>query len=227
MLQLDFNNLVHTVSLDYEFLMEHLSPVAESDEFQDRLLKILKSVKEEGVRQKLCLGVHRSDYMLHAAPGALLVPKQVEINTIASSFAGLSGLVSLLHRFLLERLPVPGMSPADCPDNCPIDGIADGIAEACRRYAAAEPPSVPSAEPRKLAVLFVVQAGEGNVFDQRLLELRLWERAKLPVIRATLGEVRPRRAWLSPVAAADSVAAQDPAACNRLLRIAIRYLPRL
>ena len=48
-MMLDFNALVHTVSQDYDFLMEHLTPVALSDEFQDRLLKILKSVKEEGV----------------------------------------------------------------------------------------------------------------------------------------------------------------------------------
>jgi hypothetical protein len=158
--QLDFNYLVHRVSLDYDFLMEHLLPVAESDQFQDRLLKILKSVKEEGVRQPLCLGVHRSDYMLHASPGDRLVPKQVEINTIASSFAGLSGLVSRLHRYLLHRSPVSGMNPADCPDNSPVDGIADGIADASRRYADAEPSPVVDA--RSLAVLFVVQVSLTN-----------------------------------------------------------------
>jgi hypothetical protein len=154
--QLDFNYLVHRVSLDFKFLMEHLMPVAETDEFQDRLLKILQSVTEEGVRQPLCLGVHRSDYMLHAAPGGL-IPKQVEINTIASSFAGLSGLVSLLHRYLLHRAPVSGMDPADCPDNTPVDAIADGIAEASRRYAAAEPPPNAETAARRLAALFVVQ----------------------------------------------------------------------
>ena len=214
--QLDFNYLVHRVSLDFEFLMEHLLPVAETDEFQDRLLKILKHVKEEGVRQPLCLGIHRSDYLLHAAPGDGLVPKQVEINTIASSFAGLSGLVSRLHRYLLQRAPVSGMDPANCPDNTPVDAIADGIADASRRYADAEPSPTPTAAARRLAALFVVQvrlarrsgrlipglnppaatethwqAGEGNIFDQRLLELRIWERHGLPVIRATLGEVRP------------------------------------
>ncbi len=39
-------------------------------------------------------------------------------------------------------------------------------------------------------VAFVVQAGERNVMDQRMLEFELWERHAVPCIRVTLAEVR-------------------------------------
>jgi len=45
--------------------------------------------------QEIRLGLHRSDYMLDEKTKSLL---QIELNTIASSFAGLSNLVTELHR---------------------------------------------------------------------------------------------------------------------------------
>ena len=45
------------------------------------------------------LGIIRSDYMLDGDSGI----KQIELNTIASSFAGLSVGVAKLHRFLMGR----------------------------------------------------------------------------------------------------------------------------
>ena len=38
-------------------------------------------------------------------------------------------------------------------------------------------------------VLFVVQAGERNVMDQRLIEFGLWDNHAVPAIRLTLGQV--------------------------------------
>jgi hypothetical protein len=142
------------------------------------------------VRQKICLGIQRSDYMLHdEGDGSMLEPRQVEINTIASSFAGLSEKASLLHTFLLGRVPLQGMSPSNCPANAPIDGIASAIAKASKLYCSAEPPPTPKSEPRNVAVLFVVQPDEGNVFDQRHLEFRLFEKHSTPVLRASLQEI--------------------------------------
>ena len=124
----------------------------------------------------------------------LCLATQVEINTIASSFAALSGKASLLHTFLLGRFPLTGASPKNCPSNNPIEGIACAIAEASKMYCQAEPASTPKGG-REVAVLFVCQADEGNVFDQRHLEFRLFEEHALPVLRATLAEVCsiPRR----------------------------------
>ena len=52
--------------------------------------------------QPLSLGIFRSDYIVHEYPLASeskLAIKQVEFNTIASSFGGLSAKVSTLHRY--------------------------------------------------------------------------------------------------------------------------------
>lgn len=185
----DFNKLIHSVSLDHDFINKHLQPVADSDEFQDKLLKIFNQVREEGVRQKVCLGILRSDYMLHdSGDGTPLVPRQVEINTIASSFAALSEKTSELHKFLLGRVALESQSPQDCPVNQPINVICNGIAEASKIYAKNEPALTPKSQ-RNIAVLFIVQKDEGNIFDQRHLEFRLFEKHSLPVIRATLAEV--------------------------------------
>ena len=53
------------------------------------------------------LGIQRSDYMLHQSDNSKegkYSLKQVELNTIASSFAGLASAVAKLHGFLTERM---------------------------------------------------------------------------------------------------------------------------
>ena len=49
----------------------------------------------------------RSDYMLHEPDGGAEPPRllQVELNTIAASFASLSNRVSALHAYLAARWP--------------------------------------------------------------------------------------------------------------------------
>jgi len=183
-LMVDFNELVHKVSLDAEFINRELKPVAVTDAFQRRLLDIYNTCREEGIAQPITLGIHRSDYMLHdAGDGSPLVPKQVEINTVAASFFGLSQRVTGLHRTLLGRLPLGGLDAADCPDNSPVSGIASSIATAIRLYSNSVRNS------NQHACLFVVQGDEQNVFDQRHLEFALWDNHKVPVIRATLAEI--------------------------------------
>ncbi len=52
-------------------------------------------------QQPLSLGLFRSDYLVHqdaSGQGAPPQIKQVEFNTIASSFGGLSTRTSLLHK---------------------------------------------------------------------------------------------------------------------------------
>lgn len=53
------------------------------------------------IEKSLSLGLFRSDYMIHqniSEPAAKSCLKQVEFNTIASSFGGLASKVSLLHK---------------------------------------------------------------------------------------------------------------------------------
>lgn len=51
--------------------------------------------------QNLSLGLFRSDYMVHqdtSDPSSVPKVKQVEFNTIAASFGGLSSQTCLLHK---------------------------------------------------------------------------------------------------------------------------------
>lgn len=65
--------------------MELPIPFAGSRGAKSSTLNLLQ-VREEGVRQKVCLGIQRSDYMLHdSEEDAALHPRQVEINTISST----------------------------------------------------------------------------------------------------------------------------------------------
>jgi glutathione synthase len=82
------------------------------DDFVGGLWQLYKDVAKEGIvqvlhsgrlsplLQKLSLGLFRSDYMIHADP-LETVPeiKQVEFNTISSSFGGLSSAVTKLHQY--------------------------------------------------------------------------------------------------------------------------------
>ena len=90
----------------------------------------------------------RSDYMLDVpSSGSQEHPsiKQVEFNTISSSFGALSSKVTDLHRFLVQSQTYPDESaPAlnDLPENKAIDGLVHGLAEAHKAYGSTECVSV-------------------------------------------------------------------------------------
>jgi hypothetical protein len=99
--QKTYNELYASVSRDEEFLEQVVKEVADGDEFIRNLWDVHTKVKAEGYTQHLSLGLFRSDYMVHqdthTSPPSLQV-KQVEFNTIASSFGGLSTHTSSLHK---------------------------------------------------------------------------------------------------------------------------------
>lgn len=100
--------------------------------------------------------------------------KQVEFNTIASSFGGLSSQVSQLHRHLLsiDAYPENTTFPIN-QDSLPVsesaDALATGMAKAHKAYG-------PSATELPTCVIFLVQDPERNVFDQRHVEYSLNEK---------------------------------------------------
>ncbi|RNF25683.1 glutathione synthetase [Trypanosoma conorhini] len=108
--QLLWNEAVNNTARNFPFLLEALRETAASDtEFTGRLVGILREVYLGAAPyQPLMLGVFRTDYMRGgAAPSApaeadaaAAAWKNVEINTISCSFAGLSPLVSDFHRHL-------------------------------------------------------------------------------------------------------------------------------
>lgn len=151
------------------------------------------------------LGIQRSDYMLHRAndDGEYSL-KQVELNTIASSFAGLASSVATLHGFLTERMEKDGRlndfleENHKCVTGSDGTGTTRGVPESpamtqlplamslahdryCQRFVKDS-----SARP---TVLFVVQPNETNTVDQRLLEFALWKNHQVPVVRMSLADI--------------------------------------
>lgn len=97
--------------------------------------------------------------------------KQVEFNTIASSFGGLSSQVSALHKHLCSINAYPDevssiVNDEALPPSTSVPGLALGMAKAHDAYG-------PSASGRPTCVIFLVQDPERNVFDQRHIEYAL------------------------------------------------------
>jgi glutathione synthase len=105
-LQTAYNELYAEIASDHAFLEKVIGGnVIKVDDFQERLYRIWIKVREDGEAQPLQLGLFRSDYLLHSPPSSSSSPtsselhiKQVEFNTISSSFGGLSSKVTELHR---------------------------------------------------------------------------------------------------------------------------------
>ncbi|KAL1392347.1 glutathione synthetase large chain [Phyllosticta capitalensis] len=160
------------------------------DEFVAKLWKVHLEVKKEGFVQDITLGLFRSDYMLHLDPEDIEAKpeiKQVEFNTIASSFGGLSSRVSQLHKHLLsiEAYPAdasPAISQDTLPESKSVPSLAAGLAAAHIAYG-------PSKSENPLCVLFVVQDPERNVFDQRLLEYSLLNKSGVRSFRVPFSKV--------------------------------------
>jgi len=76
------------ISRDRVFLNSQLQYAASSDEFVRKLLCIYNAVPEDELRDGIQVGIHRSDYMVDKSSNDAC--KQIEINTIASSFGCLS-----------------------------------------------------------------------------------------------------------------------------------------
>ncbi|GAM19411.1 hypothetical protein SAMD00019534_025860 [Acytostelium subglobosum LB1] len=181
----DYNLLVHHLSRNYNFIQDTLKNV--QDTFTQLLLDIHRKVNAEGVRQQIELGLFRSDYMLHQ-PGDSTEDSgewrfyQVELNTISSSFGSLSSKVSELHKYLISNNQLEKQYPLDkLPVNDTAVNIARAIAEAFKLY-----------NNDKAVAMMIVQKGERNIWDQKIIEYNLWNRHKVKMIRRTLQEVHER-----------------------------------
>ena len=169
-LQPVLNEVVDAISRDRPFLTSQLQSSAESDEFICKLLKIYESVPESILQSGIQFGIHRSDYMVNDVG----LCKQIEINTIASSFGCLSKRIGELHSFLLKRYESnyffttllkesvgEFISENHIPEPNPsIERLAHAIASAHNTYVNITNLSSP---PNSPVVVFVVQPGERNV----------------------------------------------------------------
>ncbi|KAL8718443.1 MAG: hypothetical protein Q9225_004427, partial [Loekoesia sp. 1 TL-2023] len=129
--------------------------------------------------------IHKDPDVLEAKPAI----KQVEFNTIASSFGGLSTKVSQLHSYLHSICAYPPTSPplitADSlPSNPSIDSLSLGLATAHEAYG----PSKSTVE-LPLCILFIVQDTETNIFDQLALSNTLQATHKIPTFRLPFSRI--------------------------------------
>lgn len=180
------------------------------DDFIAQLWKIHRAVKQEGYVQDLSLGLFRSDYMLHvsdeeSAPSL----RQVEFNTISSSFGGLSSKVTQLHTELAsfpstsQPLAYPShaifshnKNPASTsqlqiqsdglpPVNEAVPTLAQGLLAAHQAYGPSKStPHLPT------AIIILVQDDERNVFDQLALTTHVNSMSSItPVFRLPTSEI--------------------------------------
>ncbi|KAK9146774.1 hypothetical protein Sjap_006677 [Stephania japonica] len=151
-----FNDLVDRVSLDGKFLQEALARTKKVDAFTRRLLEIHSKMLEMNKKEELVLGLHRSDYMLDERTKNLL---QIELNTISSSFAGLSCVVSELHRTLLNQYgKYVELDFNRVPQNTAVTEFAKALAQAWKEYSNS-----------RAVVMIVVQSEEHNITIRRTL----------------------------------------------------------
>lgn len=165
-----------------------LPRLAPHDEFISNLWQVHQACQEEGYHHKQSLGLFRSDYMIHEEQqreGTVSL-KQVEFNTIASSFGGLAAKVSDLHRFLDEQAAYPEhasslLANKALPANPSIDDLSEGLVVAHKAYG-------PAKTDRMTCVVMIVQDPERNTFDQKHVEYAVQQKG-VTIFRLPFGRV--------------------------------------
>ncbi|KAI0783471.1 glutathione synthase [Abortiporus biennis] len=203
-LQSIYNTLYSRIATQEEFLdhvMGEIEGVGKVDEFTGQLWRRWKKLRDENkISQPLQLGLFRSDYMIHTPSNEQPSLKQVEFNTISSSFGTLSERSAQMHRYLLKSTGYYESSPylkeENLPPNQTTAGLAEGIATAHKAYNTSKQVYNMERSSSSLIffsnsarVLFVVQDNERNVFDQRWLEYELLETHSIHVLRQTFDQL--------------------------------------
>ncbi|KAL0861287.1 hypothetical protein ABMA27_008848 [Loxostege sticticalis] len=174
-LQPVLNELMHKVAHDDEFLEHTLQNALQVDEFTANLYNIWVKVRNEGVAQSLSLGLFRSDYLMQKGGNHI---KQVEFNTVASSFGAISTNLPAMSRYILRQLG-HGDLIKHMPENRALAGLCAGITEAFDLFGSPD-----------AVVVFVVEEVSYNICDQRFHEFHISEtRPEIQILRKTLNEL--------------------------------------
>ncbi|XP_034942815.1 glutathione synthetase-like [Chelonus insularis] len=173
-IQITLNNLIHKVAYDHDFLTSTLQSTIKADEFTRKLYNIYKTVHKEGYTQTNSVGLMRSDYLLN---GDMKI-KQVEFNTISSSFGGLAPITAKLHKYILTELGHSDKT-INIPENKSINGLAKGLIEAWKLY-----------KNKEAVILFIVEENTSNICDQRAFDYVIHEvNPQIKIIRRTFKEI--------------------------------------
>lgn len=207
-----WNEAVDRTARDYTFIAEALRETAASDvNFTGRLVDMLHEIYIKGGNfQPLMLGIFRTDYMRAVedsmcgddadTPETASAWKNVEINTISVSFAGLSPLVAQFHQYLsrYDAAMRPGSSAnhveihqSDSSSVIPR-ALADAVAlwrETLQVDGFIAATASGRATPLLPVVLVVTQENERNTGDQFKLLFELLETHGIVSIRRTHTEL--------------------------------------
>ncbi|KAL3859765.1 hypothetical protein ACJMK2_009961 [Sinanodonta woodiana] len=173
-LQIHFQTLMHRAAHDQTFLDKCFKNVIQVDEFTKKLWEIYQEVQKQGLAQPLSLGLFRNDFMMdtkkakfgmnpfHEVPDGLEL-KQIEFNSIASSFGGLICGQQPVHRHTMAAAGVE-VKDGQLPENRPARGLAAGLLKAWVHY-----------NVKNAVILFLVSKVERNSQDQVWLECQIFE----------------------------------------------------
>ncbi|CAH0696373.1 unnamed protein product [Spodoptera exigua] len=175
-LQPILNELMHKVAHNNEFLEHTLQNALQVDEFTKNLYDIWVKVRNEVITQSVSLGLFRSDYLMQNKEHNKI--KQVEFNTVASSFGAMTSFLPTMSRYILRQLGHTELIK-NMPENKALSGLCSGITDAYDLF------GVPDA-----VVLFVVEEVSYNICDQRFHEFEIAEkRPDIMIHRKTLNEI--------------------------------------
>ena len=177
------NDLYYRIATNASYLQTTLALTATADSFTKSLLslhsKIYCTPTPNPLLSPARLGLLRSDYMLTAA-GC----KQIEVNSIASSFGCMCTGVSNMHNYLADKFNQP--TNQQVPRSLPNDAtscLANALALSHTQYLKRH--SIPPNNGRS-TVLFVIQPNETNLMDQYALQHALETRHNISVARISL-----------------------------------------
>lgn len=194
-IQKHFNELyINVVTHQKEWLTNILQSLSKFDaDFTGNLFDAYKKSQARGVKQPLSLGLFRSDYMVNDIDNQEQPEiKQIEFNTVSISFGGLSTKVGQLHNYLNkngaydDKYSYKYYEDEEIPISNSIKELADGIAYGDSQYNSS------GSTANKTVILFIVQDGERNCFDQRHIEYLLLDFHGIKSYRLTLEDAQEK-----------------------------------
>jgi len=144
--------------------------MSKDDEFIKKYLEISEKVSKTEGLNKINFGIFRNDFMIDSLKKFIF---QIEINTIASSLGNFSDQIKKFYNHFKNKYPdiynkyIPGdyEVPSDKEDI--IENISDTMITAIKLL---------NLDYKQSIIVFVVQEKERNIFDQRSIESKLWDK---------------------------------------------------
>ena len=226
-LQLAFNRLYHKISLNTKFIKDCLESAKQGDEFCASLLDIMDKREKKIDLHKAQFGIFRADYMFEKQENGSAdgnsshnyISRQIEVNTIACSFAGLSEATADLHKNVANFFGETYLDGGDgglngisntkvirMPkmNNC-LFTLSSAFTEAFSFYCnkvspklyetdvishESTPTPLGTANNMQKCIIFVVDANESNIVDQLKLQQSITSRSGILVCRKTFQQLR-------------------------------------